>query len=122
MNDLSDSELETKFGPQWRQIVALLDRISVLTPSEVSQIAAAWGAAVGAAWGAAGGAAWDTAWDTARDAARDAAWGAAALSVYDLIGSHGFTREHYDVLAGPLESVIGPLHTLNAMTTGGPDV
>jgi hypothetical protein len=153
----SNSELETKFGPQWQQIVVLLDRLSVLTPTEFIQIAArdvskaavrdaawgaawdaaldvskaavrdaAWGAAWDAAWdaawgavsGAADGATWDVAWGAVRDSVSGAAWavvwGATALSVYDLIGQHGFTQEHYDLLTGPLESVIGPLHTLNA--------
>jgi hypothetical protein len=141
----SNSELETKFGPQWQQIVVLLDRLSVLTPTEFIQIAArdvskaavrdaAWGAAWDAAWdvskaavrdaawgavsGAADGATWDVAWGAVRDSVSGAAWavvwGATALSVYDLISQHGFTQEHYDLLTGPLESVIGPLHTLNA--------
>ncbi len=84
---------------------------------------AAWVAARDAAWAAAGaagaaagaaGAAWvaarDAAWaaaGAARDAARDAA---GALAVRDLIGEHGFTQAHYDTLAGPWRTVIGPVH------------
>ena len=55
------------------------------------------------------------AWVAARDAARDAAGVAAgvaagALAVNDLISQHGFTQAHYDLLTGPLASVIGPIH------------
>ena len=64
--------------------------------------AAARDAARAAAWAAA----WDAAWDAARDAARGATRGAA---VHDLIGQHGFTQEHYDLLVGPWESVMGPI-------------
>lgn len=53
--------------------------------------------------------------EAARDAAWDAAWVAAgvaagALAVSDLISQHGFTQAHYDLLTGPLASVIGPIH------------
>ena len=79
---------------------------------------AAAGAAVWAAvWDAAGaatdaaGAATDAAgaavWVAAGAAATDAAW---ALAVRDLIGQHGFTQDHYDLLTGPWRSVIGPVH------------
>ena len=80
---------------------------------------AAWDAAWVAAWVAAGVAAWVAAGDAAEDAARDAAWDAAwvaagvaagALAVSDLISQHGFTQAHYDLLTGPLASVIGPIH------------
>ena len=76
---------------------------------------AAWDAAWVAAWVAAGVAAWVAAEDAARDAAWDAAWVAAgvaagALAVSDLISQHGFTQAHYDLLTGPLASVIGPIH------------
>ena len=80
---------------------------------------AAWDAASSgaraAAWYAAWDAAWDGAWDAAsaaaRDAARDAASAAAsALSVRDLIGQHGLTQAHYDLLSGPWRQVMGPLH------------
>jgi hypothetical protein len=98
-----------------------------------------WDAAVGAAWvaahidhrdftyeaagnaaqNAAVGAAWLATWpdhpgaarDPARDAARDTAQGAAmALSVRHLIGQHGFTQAHYDILTDPWRQVMGQLH------------
>jgi hypothetical protein len=96
---------------------------------------AAWYAAREAAWDAARDAAryaaWNAAWDAARDAARYAAWNAAryaaryaardaaryaardaagALAVRDIIGQNGFTQEHYDILAGPWRTAIGPVH------------
>lgn len=92
---------------------------------------AAWGAASDAAWDAAWDAAreavWGAAWGAARDAARDAAreavwdaaweavwdaaWGAAwALAIRDLIGQHGFTQAHYDLLTYPWATLIGKAH------------
>jgi len=126
-------------GPQWREIVALAKRVASLTPHEIERLGAArdatgdaaWAAARAAAWvsargasraaawaasrGAAGGAAWGTAWDAARDAswgaARDTVWEAAgALCARDLIGQHGFTQDHYNVLTLPWAAVIGPVH------------
>ena len=35
---------------------------------------------------------------------------AGVLAVRDLIGRHGFTQEHYDLLTGPWRTVIGPIH------------
>ena len=40
-------------------------------------------------------------------AARNAAGSAV---VRDLIGSHGFTQQHYDLLTGPWRKAIGPIH------------
>lgn len=130
--EVTDKVLALTYGPQWSEIVALVRRTAVLTADEASRVAAAWEAAGTseardaarvAAWSAARatGAAWETAWATARNAARDAtgaawvadgaAWvatGAAwALVVRDLIGQHGFTQEHFDLLVGPWESVTG---------------
>ncbi len=119
------------FGPNWMSVRGLVRRVAVLTAAEVDQLGAAWVTAGVAAWDAAGDAAgdaarvaawdaaWDAAWVAAEDAARDAAWDAAgvaagvaagALAVSDLIGQHGFTQAHYDLLTGPLASVIGPIH------------
>ena len=64
-----------------------------------------------AAWYAARVAARVAARDAAECAAWDAAWYAAeALVVRDLIGSHGFTQQHYDALTGPWASAISPAH------------
>ena len=71
----------------------------------------AWNAARNAAWNAAVDAAWGTAWSTAQGVARDAARNAAgALVVRDLIGQHGFTQEHYNLLTHVWAAVIGPVH------------
>ena len=111
------------------------DELVALRAARAAAWAAAWDAAWDAAWAAAwaaardaaGDAAWAAAWDAARDAARAAAWDAAraaawavardaawaaarALVVRDLIGSDGFTQDHYDTLTGPWRKVIGPAH------------
>lgn len=123
------------YGPQTPEIVALIERARSLTARKARQLYAAWAAASDAArdaaqnaasdaaryaardatQNAASDAAWNAAWDAtiyvARDVARDAAWAAAyALVVRDLIGQHGFTHQHYDLLTGPWAQVIGPAH------------
>ena len=125
--EVTDADLANTFGPQWEHIVALVRRAAVLTSGEAEQLLAArdaaWYAARNAAWFAAMVAARDAAQAAAqaaarvaaRDAARYAAWDAArdaarALAVRDLIGQHGFTQDHYDLLTGPWRSVIGPVH------------
>ena len=110
-------------GPQGREVVAIIDRVRMLTTDELRQLTAARVAARGAAWDAAWVAARVTAWDAARDAARnaawvaargaawdaawDAAWGAAwgaalATLVRDLI-----TPKQHDLLMAPWRTVIG---------------
>jgi hypothetical protein len=32
------------------------------------------------------------------------------LVIRHVIGQHGFTQEHYDLLTGPWRKVIGPVH------------
>lgn len=82
------------FGPQGREVAALIERAGRLTKKEAKELAAAWDAARAAAWG--------VAQDAARDAARGAAWGAArALLTRDLI-----TPEQFDTLYGPWAQVI----------------
>jgi hypothetical protein len=99
--EITDADLADTFGPQWEAIVALVRRAAVLTPDEAERLAAARAAARAAAWAAAG----------AAGAAGAAAWDAAgALAVRDLIGPHGFTQEHYDLLTGPWRTAIGPVH------------
>jgi hypothetical protein len=121
--EITDAELAKTFGPQWESIVALVRTAATITPQQGNELDAAWAAARAATWAAAGAAAGDAAWaaagdaawaaaraDTwaaARDAARDAAW---ALSVRDLIGQHGFTQAHYDLLTAPWVKVMGPVH------------
>jgi hypothetical protein len=129
--EVTDADLADTFGPQWEHVVALVRRAAVLAADEVQQLVAArvaarvaawdaaWSAARDAArdaagyaagyaaWHATRSAAWSAAMDAARYAARYAAW---ALAICDLIGQHGFTQEHYDLLTGPWRSVIGPVH------------
>lgn len=133
--EVTDTDLAETFGPQWEHVVALVRRIVVLTDDEARRLAAArnaaahsaagnaaWNAANAAArntaaraaareaaWAAAQAAAWDAAahYAAGNAAARDAAW---ALTLRDLVGQHGFTQQHYDVLTGPWASVIGPVH------------
>ncbi len=101
--EITDTDLADTFGPQWKHIVALVRRAAVLTVDEAQRLVAAWETR-DAARGAAG--------TTARNAGgAAAAWGAAvALVVRHLIGQHGFTQEHYDLLTGPWRNVIGPVH------------
>ena len=117
--EVTDADLADTFGPHWEHIVALVRRAAVLTADEARQLFAAWAAAGAAARDAAWDAAWAAAWAAAGAAARVAAWDAAwaaagaaagALVVRDLIGQHGFTQEHYDLLTGPWRTVIGPVH------------
>jgi len=136
---VTDADLADTFGPQWEQIAALVRRAAVLTPDDSERLAdaraaaraaardvsraaaqaaavdaavdAAWDAARAAAWAAAMDAAQAAAWTPRRAAAVDAAWDAAgALAARDLIGQHGFTQFHYDLLTGPWRTVIGPVH------------
>ena len=100
---ITPDELADVFGPQWAQVCAVVLRAARLTVDEAKAINAAWDAAWGAARGVARDAAWGAAWDAARDAAR-------AIVVRDLIGTNGFTQDHYDTLTGPWRRVIGPVH------------
>lgn len=103
-------------GPNGPQVARMIEQARHLTEDQVVAIEAAWEAAWeaareaardaareaarDAAGAAAGAAAWDAAWDGAWDTAWDAAW---AAVVRDLISD-----EHYQALAGPWESVMGP--------------
>ena len=112
---ITDEELADTFGPQWREIVALVRAVSGATQQQIVDLAAAWAAARDAAWAAAGAAVWaaagDAVWDAAGAAARDAARDAAgALTIRDLISTNGYTQAHYDLLTGPWRQVMGPLH------------
>ena len=112
-------------GPQGREVVAIIDRVRMLTTDELRQLAAAWDAARDAAWdaawgaarGAARAAARDAAWDAARGAAWGAAWDAAwdaalATLVRDLI-----TPKQHDLLMAPWRTVIGDIVSLPVVTT-----
>ena len=89
-------------GPQGREVVAIIDRVRMLTTDELRQLDAARDAARGAARDAA----WDAAWVAA---ARDAAL---ATLVRDLI-----TPKQYDLLMAPWRTVIGDIVSLPVVTT-----
>jgi len=127
-SEITDEMLAATFGPQWEQVVALVRRVAGLPVDETSRLAAAASAAsTWATWAAmdatnaATAAAMDAA-NAATAAAMDAASGdmiaagraaadaAGALVMRDLIGLHGFTQHHYDLLVGPWVSVCGPVH------------
>ena len=86
--EVTDADLEETFGPAWRMVIAVIRRSAILTPTEVTDLAAAWSAA----WSAARGAAWS--------AARGAV-------VSDLVGQRGLTQDHLDTLMGPWVRVLG---------------
>ena len=108
--------------PHAAAITALLDELGDLTDAEAKAMAAArlatraaapvaeWGAAWRVMWTAADGArrgmtrvaVRDTALAIAGPAARDAAL---ALVVADLVGQHGLTRDHLDVLTAPARTI-----------------
>ena len=71
--EITDEELADMFGPQWREIVALVRAVSGATQQQIVDLAAARAAARDAARAAARDAAWDAAQDAAWAAARDAA-------------------------------------------------
>ena len=68
--EITETELDATFGPNWEPIVALVRRAATLTPDETKQLDAARYAARDKA----GAAAWDAARHAARSAARDKAW------------------------------------------------
>lgn len=113
--EITDADLAETFGPQWKEVRALVRRASALSADEEAQLSASWDtagrtarrAARDAAWSAAGDASWRAYWYAARGAAVGAT---RALIVRDLIGQHGFTQEHYDTLTAPWAQVIGKVH------------
>ena len=61
-SEITDTELEDTFGPQWREIVAQVRAISGASREQLDRLAAVWDAAGDAAWDAA----WAAAWAAAR--------------------------------------------------------
>lgn len=115
--------------PNADAVNGLIERAGKLSAAEAEKLATAWDAvgvaawepaweeAVSAAWGLAqgtpAGIARSAAWRAVRNAKRGLAWGAAedaaedaalAAVVRDLISD-----QHYQALAGPWESVMGPV-------------
>ena len=132
-------DVAVMFGPQWQEIVALVRSIASITEQQTEDILvaqsaaryaerrearrAAWGAAWEAerieTWEAARYVAWKAAKRSALYAARDAAIDAAreearnatlALTTRDLVGQNNYTQAHYELLSGPWQQVMGPLH------------
>ncbi len=109
------------FGPQGRQVAALIDRAEHLTVGEIEDLATAWCAAQDASYGAVYGAAWDAALGAARGAARgaawgaarDAAWGAARCATRDVVlgwlVKDLISVEDFRTLTGPWTQVVGPI-------------
>jgi len=137
--DITDADLVDTFGPQALEIVAQVRRMYELTMAQWDRLAASWAASWDAAWAASWDAAWAASVAASRaasvaasrtasveasvDASRDASVAASrtasvevsrdaslALNSRDLIGQHGFTQEHYDLLSGPWRTTIGRLH------------
>ena len=95
-------EPHLRFGPMGVHVASLIERARTLTLDEALALGTAWEAA------------WDAAWFAAREAAREAA---IALTIRDLVGQHGFTKQHYDTLTMPWRSVIGRIHPDDAEVT-----
>lgn len=132
---VAEIDAHQALGPQGPEVVAIIDRVRMLTTDELRQLGAArdaardaarnatWGATWGATRNAARDAArnaarnaardatWDAAWDATWDAALDAAWGAAwsAVRVATLatLVRDLITPKRYDLLMAPWRTVIG---------------
>lgn len=108
-------------GPNADAVNSVVERAKKITAAEAKKLAAAryaaldsawdvarraaWSNARRGAWDAAGGAAWNAAGGNGRIAVRGAAGDAAqAAVVRDLISD-----AHFQALAGPWESVMGPI-------------
>lgn len=128
---ITDDELCSVFGPQWRELVALIRRAAVITQEEAERIHATCPSARTASWTASRIASMSASriesWTASRIALRIALRSAlriesriaatyaatnasAALVVRDVIGQHGFTQQHYDTLTRPWRTFVGKLH------------
>ena len=126
--EITDGDLADTFGPQWLEVAGIIRQVASATDEQIDALVmarttaarpareAAWGAASNAARGAAQDAARGAAWGAAGDAAGDATRGAAsnaargallATVTRDLIGTEGYTQEHYDQLMAPWRAVFG---------------
>lgn len=114
--EVTDAALEDTFGPQFREIVALIRRAAVLTDDEAERMDAAWDVSMASAWDAAWDVSMVAAWVAAGVAARAAvgvaamdAVGVAArvLAVRDLVGHHGLEQHHIDPLMAPWIAGVG---------------
>jgi hypothetical protein len=128
---ITDADCLETFGPGWRSVIKIVRRAAILTPSEIQQLKlnyAAADAAYAAADAAYAAAAADAAYaaaaaDAAYAAAADAAdaayaayaaaaarwstgYAARAAATKHLIGTHGYTRKHYNALMVPWKAAI----------------
>jgi hypothetical protein len=100
------------FGPNGREVAALIDRAGRLTSEEAKALDAAWDAARDVATHAAWAAAWrgsrlaarNVAWHAARSATGNVAWHAARNAASALVVRDLITPEQFDTLYGPWES------------------
>lgn len=127
----ADIDMEATFGPQWLYVVELVRRAATLSHKEsaalyeacqggdlVASEIVAWRADHAAALDA-GADPDDTALHRAAEAAsyvvdeaalEAASAAATALAIHHLIGSAGFTKEHYDSMSNPWRTVIDDIH------------
>ena len=101
---VTDAELESTFGPNWRGVVSVVRQAAALTPEQAERLHVARDAAR------------DAALDAARDAAlvaalgsRHAAWVAARHAAVATVVRDLITDEQYRTLAGPWISVMGEI-------------
>lgn len=127
--EIMPSEMLATFGPQWADVVGIVREAAGLTEQQANDLAAAHtadyaaiDAAAHAAYNAARHAAESAAYKatanaTVNDAARHAARHAAtAIATRHLIGSHGYTQQHYDTLVAPWETIMGTTWTRETVT------
>ncbi len=126
------------YGPQTRQVKDLLERLRTASPEQLQMIYGAYDAEVGGAAYAGYDSATSAACEGTDDAAADAYAAAAVyavraayaasrgvagaiagpaayraafgLATRHLVGTCGYTMEHYETLVGPVAQVLGPLH------------
>lgn len=120
--DVTEDDLLDTFGPQWREIVALVRRAAIFTEDEARQFDAllltvhwpdwnqAWGAARRAEVANQRYAAAQSIWESVQDKDWSYEWDIVAVAARALAVRDVLAREYYRILTQPLASVIGPLH------------
>lgn len=103
------------FGPQGRQVAAIIEQAANLTSAQIAALIAAmkwdldaaYDTAWGAAWGAVRVAARDAAWGAVRDADLGAVWVASRDAALGWLVKDLISVEDFRILAGPWEQVMG---------------
>ena len=101
------------FGPQGKEVVALIERVKKLTAEDCRKLSAARSAARSVAYSVAYSAAYSAARSAADSAAYSVVYSAAdsaADSVLALVVRDKITPAHYDTLTTPWRTTIGPIH------------